>query len=64
MHSFRKAKRGWTTDDQTAFVRWSKVVCAFYGALFLMLFAGLSVQIMDHVQTKTTAAITSIPTTP
>ena len=63
MHSFRKAKSGWTNDDRTTFVRWAKAVCVFYGALVLVLIAGLSAYVTDGTQTRTTAAISSTATT-
>jgi hypothetical protein len=63
MHSFRKAKSGWTTADQTTFAKWVKAVCVFYGALVLLLFAGLGVYVTDSAQTTTTAAVISAPTT-
>ena len=62
MRKLKLARLGWTTEDQTTYAKWFKAVCVFYGALVLLLFAGLGAYIADSGQTRTTAAITAAPT--
>jgi hypothetical protein len=62
MRRLRPAQLGWTTEDQATFSKWFKAVCVFYGALALLLFAGLGAYVADSGQTRATAAITSTPT--
>ncbi len=58
----RLAQLGWTTEDQATFAKWLRAVCIFYGALVLLLFAGLGAYVADSGQTKTTTAVASTPT--
>ncbi|MGP0091633.1 MAG: hypothetical protein ACLPKB_16970 [Xanthobacteraceae bacterium] len=62
MHKPTPAPSGWTNEDQATFAKWFRAVCVFYGALVLLLFAGLGAYVADSGQTRATAAITSTPT--
>jgi hypothetical protein len=62
MRKLRLARLGWTTEDQTTYAKWLKAVRVFYGALALLLFAGLGAYVADSGQTRATVAITSPPT--
>lgn len=55
------AQLGWTTEDQATFAKWFKAICVFYGALALLLFAGLGAYVAESGQTRATVAITSTP---
>jgi len=62
MRRLRPAQLGLTTEDQATFAKWLKAACVFYGALALLLFAGLGAYVANSGQTTTAAAVTSTPT--
>jgi hypothetical protein len=59
MRRLRPAQLGWTTEDRATFAKWFRAVCVFYGALALLLFAGLGAYVANSGQSRTMAAITS-----